>query len=315
MYLRRFANTRRQVTLIDRADPARRHLSAVVKACRETGFYEIPTDDLDELAREGHDPEMVEKTLADIEGTAAIRFEELLDGGCPPTDEVRFRLSLFFGLQVARGTAFRQAMDQIARIMGPKWIATEISLERVRDWLVQHSEDASPARVAEIYEQLTGPNGPHPAWRQGNYVQESLRHALQVQRHLFVRRWRVLEFAEPCLITSDEPVAVLAGEGPMPLGAANSQAVWVPLDRQHALAMTLTGDEGRVASGATRARQINQMVADQAERWILCHPDDQAWIPTSLGPRMEWRDEVWGAYRRGDEIRERHALVPRPVDQ
>lgn len=45
----------------------------------------------------------------------------------------------------------------------------------------------------------------------------------------------------------------------------------------------------------------------------LCHPADQDWIPASLGPRMEWRDEVLGVIEGGDEIREKHALVPRPV--
>ena len=313
MYLRRFADERDQVMLIDRDNPTPRHRSAVVKACREAGFYEIPTDDLEEVAREGHDPEMVEKTLADIEGTASTRIEELIDGGCPPTAEIRFRLSLFFGLQAARGPAFRRTMDEMARIMGPKWLATEITPERIEEWLIVRGEDASPTPVAEMDERLTGREGPYPAWRQGNYVQESLRYALQVQGHLFRRHWRVLEFAEPCLITSDEPVAVLAGDGPMPHGVADSAVVWVPLDRQHALAMTLTGTEGVVTSGATRARQINQIVADQAERWILCHPDDQDWIPVSLGPRLEWRDEVLGVIEYGEEVREQHALVPRPV--
>lgn len=313
MYLRRFADEREQVMLIDREDPAKRHRSGVAKACREAGFYEIPADDLEEAARAGHDSEMVEKTLADIEGTAAIRIEELLADGCPPSKEVRFRLSLFLGLQSARGGRFRRTMDELARILGPTWLATELSPEMVRDRLILQGEDAGPARVAEVYGQLTGPGGEYPAWRQGNYVQESLRHALAVQQHLFSRTWRVLEFAEPCLITSDEPVAVLAGEGTMPMGVADSLAVWVPLDRQHALAMTLTGTEGRVITGPTRARRINQMVADQAERWIVCHPDDQAWIPDTLGPRMEWRDEVLGACQVGEEIREQHALVPRPV--
>lgn len=313
MYLRRFADERGQVMLVDRDNPGRRHRSAVAKACREAGFYKIPTSDLEDVARDGHDPEMVEKTLADIEGTASVRIEELLDSECPPSDEVRFRLSLFFGLQAARGPAFRRMMDEIARIMGPKWAATEITPERLSQALTAQGEDATAQAVADVYQHITGPGGAYPVWRQGNYVQESLRQALEVQRHLFVRTWRVLEFAEPCLITSDEPVAVLTGDGPMPMGPANATAVWVPLDRQHALAMTLSGTEGRVATGPTRARQINQIVADQAERWILCHPDDGAWIPETLGPRMEMRDEVLSTYRDGDEIREQHALVSRPV--
>jgi hypothetical protein len=62
-----------------------------------------------------------------------------------------------------------------------------------------------------------------------------------------------------------------------------------------------------------RARRINQMVADQAERWIICYPDDTALIPATLGPRMEWRDEIVGSYLDGDEVHEQHVLVRRPM--
>lgn len=315
MYLRRFADERGQVLLVDRNDASRRHRSSVVRACRETDYYEIPTDDLEDYAREGHDPEMVEQTLSDIEGTADVRIDELLAGGCPPSTEVRFRLSLFFAIQMARGGAFRRTMDEMSEALAPAWLAAEISEDDVRRRLRKNGQDASEARVREVYETLIGPNGPKPQWRQGNYVQESLRRALQLQEHLSFRTWRLLTFDQPCLITSDEPVAVLAGDGPMPFGPANTPALWVPLDRRHALALTLSGTEGVVHSGETRARRINQMVADQAERWILCHPDEQAWIPETLGPRMEMRDEVLVAYQDGDLVGEQHVLVSRPVTE
>jgi hypothetical protein len=315
MYLRRFADGKTQVLLVRRDDPTERQLSSVARACRETGYYVIPTDDLEDHAREGHEPEMAEQTLSDIEGTANLRIDELLHEGCPPSDEVRFTLSLFFAIQITRGASFRRTMNEIGEALAPSWLAAQFPDDEIRRRLKERGKSASDSEVGELYEFVTGPNGPNPQWRQGNYVQEALRHALQLQRYLFFRTWRLLRFEQPCLITSDEPVAVLAGDGPLPMGPANSSAIWVPLDRQHSLAMTLTGTEGVVTTGKARARRINQMVADQAERWVICHPDDREWVPTTLGPSLEWRDEVLAAYRDGNHVREQHVLVPRPVSE
>lgn len=317
MYLRRFSDDREQVLLVSRDDLTHRHRSGVVRACREASYYTVPEDDLEEYAREGHDVEMVEQTLSDIEGTANLRIQELLRGSCPPpSDEVRFRLSLFFAIQMTRGTFFRRAMNQMSDLLAPAWLANEFSEDEVRRRLAAlRGEPPTDEQVREARDLLLGPNGPRPQWRQGHYVQESLRVALHLQQYLFLRTWRLLKFDQPCLITSDEPVAVLAGDGPMPLGPANSPAIWVPLDRQHALAMTLRGAEGVVRAGVIRARQINQMVADQAERWILCHADDVEWLPQVLGPRTEMRDEMIGSFVDGDFIREQHVVVPRPVTE
>lgn len=313
MYLRRFADSRGQVVLASRRDTSVQHRTSVGRACREVGYYEIPTADLEEDARPGHDPEAVERLLSQIEGAANLRLAELLDGGCPPTPEIRFRLSLFFSLQMTRGTAFRRTLDELASAVAPTWLDSEFSEENIRQRLAERGEEATQVFVDEVRAFVTGPNGPRPEFRQGHYVQHALAHALQLQEHLFKRRWRVLEFETPSLITSDEPVAVFVGNSRLPMGPANARAIWVPIDRQHALAMTLTGSEGLVRSGATRARRLNQLVADQAQRWIICHPEDSALIPRDIGPRTEWRDEIVGRYLDGTEVHEQHILAPRPI--
>ena len=313
MYLRRFVDAKEQLLMVNRLNPSDRHLSSMRRACREVGYYEIPIEDLEESGRAGHDTEVVEKLLSEIEGTANLRLAELVEGGCPPTHEVRFRLSLFFALQMARGAAFRRTMDEVAMKLAPAWLDVEFSEENIRRRSEERDEEVTQDFIDEIRAFVTGPNGPKPAFRQAHYVQQALAHALQLQEHLFMRVWRVLQFDAPALITSDEPVAVLIGNGGLPTGPANARAIWVPLDRQHALAMTLNGTEGFVRSGPTRAHSINQLVADQAERWIICHPEDASFIPPTFGPRLEWRDEVVGSYVVGDELHEQHILIRRSV--
>ena len=313
MYLRRFADAKEQLLLVSRRNPSDLHRSSVKRACREVGYYEIPTDDLEESARADHDTEVVEQLLSKIEGTANLRLDELVEGVCPPTLEVRFRLSLFFALQMARGRAFRRTLDEVATTLAPAWLDMEFSEENIRRRRAQQDQEVTQEFIDEVRAFITGPNGPKPGFRQGHYVQQALAHALRLQEYLFKRKWRVLHFDTPALIASDEPVAVFTGSGGVPAGPANARAIWVPLDRQHALAMTLKGTEGFVHSGVTRARQINQLVADQAEQWIICHPEDASLIPLTIGPRLEWRDEIVGSYVDGEELHERHILVQRPV--
>jgi hypothetical protein len=47
-------------------------------ACAEVGFYAIPTDDVEQTHRAGHDPEGIEGTLARIESDTVPVIEHLV---------------------------------------------------------------------------------------------------------------------------------------------------------------------------------------------------------------------------------------------
>ena len=288
----------------------------VNNACNEIGFYKIPTDDLEVEARDGHDPEQVETILAEIEGESKKYIDEMLNGVFPPRLEARFRLSMYVALQMTRGWGFRQEVDELNTLMVPHFAEMYITPERVRAELRRSGQPYGSTDVENMLARLTRPGLLRPKLRQGHHVQNMLQLALDsIMPLLWQRTWRLLEFGEPMLLTSDEPVAVFRPEDNTAgiAGIADSRAIWLPLDRQHALAFTLTGAEQVVPSGPTRARQINSIVATQARRWIFHHPDDNPLAGLELGPRMVVVDEVVGVRREGDTIRELHRLVRRPA--
>lgn len=291
---------------------------AVNNACNQIGFYEIPTDDLEAYARDGHDPEQVETILAGIEGESKEYIDEMLNGVFPPRVEARFRLSMYVALQMTRGWGFRQMMDQVSTVMAPHFAEMYVTPERVRTALRRSGQPHGSADVEKTLARLTSPGVIRPILRQGHYVQDMISIAVQaIMPLLWQRTWRLLEFGKPMLLTSDEPVAVLQSDG-VTTGIseiADARAIWLPLDRQHALAFTLTGTERVVPSGPTRARKINWIVATQAHRWIFHHPDDNPLIGLELGPRTMVADEVVSVRREGNTIRELHRLVRRPVTQ
>jgi len=298
--------------MVPRDDIATSFSVTVNNACNQIGFYEIPVDDLEVEACEGHDPEQVEAIFAGIEGESNQCINEMMCGIFPPSAESRFRLSMYIALQVTRGWSFRQRMDEVANLLAPHYVELHATPDRVRAMLRHSGRPHAPRDVDDMITWLTGPNGLRPVLRQGHYVQNMLELAMKLIPLLFQRVWRLLDFGEPMLLISDEPVAIhrlQEGTG----GIANSRAIWIPLDRQHALALTRTGTEQTVPSRRVRAEQINSMIASQAHRWIFHHPDDNPLAGLELAPRMVLADEIFDVRRDGDTVREIHRLVRRPV--
>ena len=313
MYLRRFADACSHLIMVSRGDLAISRRSTVKNACNQVGFYEIPTTDIEDYARAGHDPEQVEKVFSQMEGEANLYLSQILDGRFPPDQDGRFRLSMYTAMQMARGWAFRDDLQTLAELTAPDYIAMTVTPERVRGLLRQSGRPHADSDVEAMMARLTGPGGPRPVLRQGHYVQFMLGAAMNLLMPvLWSRVWRLLDFGLPCLLTSDEPVVVWRPEG-MTVGPANSPAIWFPIDRQHALAFTRQGEEKIVHSGLTRARQINSMVASQAQRWIFHHPDDGHLLDLDIQPQMKLASEVIPVQHGEDVAGEIHRIIRRPV--
>jgi hypothetical protein len=119
---------------------------------------------------------------------------------------------------------------------------------------------------------------------------------------------------EPLLLTSDNPVGLwtTARDGEQPShGASTAQAIFLPLDRQTALAMVHRGTDAVATPGSVRARVINLAVASGAERWIFHHPSDRPLRQLQLPPRADFVNEIVNVTRTGDDVRELHRLTKR----
>jgi hypothetical protein len=89
-----------------------------------------------------------------------------------------------------------------------------------------------------------------------------------------------LAFPEPCLVTSDEPVALVGADpdtpGGLPGGFPHAPEIVFPLDPQRALVMVRPDrapEQSRVPNmGRRQAEVINRHVAFNAHRWIVRKP-------------------------------------------
>lgn len=320
MLLRRFADASKRIVMVSRDDPSRQPVVTSIKnAAAETGFYRIDTADVAESHRGGHDPELVERALAGIEGTAGPLLAALAAGTLPSFED-RFRISLFIALQHVRGPGFRADMNRLGTLEARALLRQTMTVERATAFLRARGEPASPADAQARIDSALSENGPTLVMSQPHAVQEALRHGIEVVQPLvYFRAWEVWRFPGPVLLTSDAPVAVWSppADDGLPVGIANAAETYLPLDRQTVLVVTdkhvdATPDR-TVDADPDRAVRVNTAVATNAHRWVFHHPDDTALDGIVLPPPGRWEREIHEVVPEpGGGIRIRGITVKRP---
>jgi hypothetical protein len=305
--LRNFANERDQLRARARDDLSSAHLTTVKNACNEIGFYRIEADDLEAWARDGHDPELVEKVLSGLEADAADVVARLIERKIPRAEQDLFHLALFVAVQSTRGWRFRDEVNQTVTLqMRAEMRARPEELARkARTFLRRRGEPSSPQDVAAFIESAYGENGPRLVAPDPVTVQASLGHALQLTPLLAARSPRLYVFEEPSLVLSDAPVVSWApGEG-RAVGIGNAHLIFMPLSRTVALAYGQKAERPVCAGTRIRARQINKLIADDATRWVYEHPDDDLVAKIEVpAERPKWATELLSVKETTRERRE-----------
>ena len=320
MYLRRFANDAKEVVLVDRDD-----------------FYGWDTGHSPEEIEDPAmlDPEHIEKLLGVFESRAAPAFDRMIESGHPPqTAKDRYHLTHYIALQAARGQRFREDLAQTATLVMRRHLRANNDPDKVRAWLAERGKPSEPEDVEAFAERVYSPNGPRLVPDQAIAIQQSLGFAIdQVATSMWMRSWLVLTFDHPCLLTSDEPVVAFHPDDE-PVTAMNAPFVLFAVDRQHLLVMRqVEGDPSTEPSGEPadedertvsdsigrgrpeHATHYNSLVATQAERHIVHHPDDTALLDDLvLGPRTVWGEEILETIRDSDTVTVRSRARRLPVE-
>jgi Protein of unknown function (DUF4238) len=150
LLLRRFADTDERIAMVARENPSGVVHTKVRTAAAEVGFYRIPAEDLAEYARDGHDPELAERALADLESAAAPVIEGVLEGRLHIGEDERYRLSQFAALQLARGWRFRDEIQALITWHARQQLRTTVTPDRVRDHLLSAGAPAAEQDVREF---------------------------------------------------------------------------------------------------------------------------------------------------------------------
>lgn len=270
-YLRRFSKD--DSVRVRSRDLTKSFPASIENASVRSHYYSLDLED-------GSRSTAVETMLSEIEGIAAEVIRGF-DAGSIPFGESREMFAFFMTLQMTRTQAQRTTLDEMGTAVVRRML--EIApIDMARDMFMKRHEreptadelsnERSRIRQAAKSASLEG--------TQNNHIEAMLTNARDLAPFLGERHWCVMDFGEPLLLTSDNPVLPYSPPSEIPagwgIGIANAAFVAYPLDPQHALFM-FRKDEGPVPTRlpATRDEAVgmNRDIAFQAEDWIFQHPD------------------------------------------
>jgi hypothetical protein len=311
MLLRRFADDRQRLLATPRTGGPRIPMT-VARACRESGFYDI---DIDPTYSSLVPHNQIERSLADFEGRAARLFARFTSGDASLSEQDRFDLMLFISFQAVRGWSFRAELSEVGTLMARQELEVRLTPEVVRARLEKEGRPHDRAAVDAWRDEMLTSN-----WKvvpsQSFAVQQMGLLALAVLHPDFYlrRRVRVLRFAEPSLLISDDPLVMwMRPDRPsnLPIGIGTADILYMPIDRRHALALCLSGHEGIIDADPVEADRINRLVGTHGHRWIFQHPQDAALDVSDLPEAPTWSVETLGVIVDGEEVRIQKRLVRR----
>lgn len=274
--LRCFADENDQLRATSRGDLRDSHITAVRRAAAERGFYRIPTEELTPESKAGHDPESIERSLAEVEARASDDIRLIVAGNSPYTQDLHYRMATLIAMQLTRSPRFRSDYVGVANLAARALLKEKLTDDRLRRHLVDHGRSARHEDVAKFRKEvLEGdyrlvPSATH-------LVQETLKFGIvDLAPLMFSRTPRVLRFSEPLLLTSDVGAAPWSPNDPTPWsnGITNAHSIFMPLNRFTALALTIGGSPLDRVVQPIWATHSNFALANAAERWVYQHPED-----------------------------------------
>lgn len=234
-------------------------------------FYSIPGSE---------DPDAFEDVLAEVEGSFPPIRAAIEAGVWPLPLDQRTQLAEYMAVQVTRGRDHRQQLGgqllDVVRGMSldePEEYARLLTLPGAPE-TIDLDADELPATIV------------NPA-----HLFQMILAGFSVPGMLKRRRWELVVFEQPGLITSDAPIVPVPDPRighDAPLGFENALVIQYPLTRKLGLWMYLV-DEGddattgrldrqRVGSDKTR-RAFNMNTAMHVHEQLFHHVDDSVFVP------------------------------------
>lgn len=202
-YLRRFARQdgdKSTIATVPIAPPSTPRQGNVADTAVIRDFYTVVGDD-------NEDTVAVEKLLAMVEGAAAGPLERLAGGVFfPPNDHDRMIIGLLIALQIVRGPDARRHMEAMADLAVRMTMSLEDRRDQAIDFLRQRDgHDPTAEAVDEFFEDVQSSD-----WQvvpsQNDLVKLMLEQAQALAPYVTMRKWCLVRFPEPGLVTSDRPV-------------------------------------------------------------------------------------------------------------
>ncbi len=224
-------------------------------------------------------------------------------------------LGYFIALQATRVPVQRRSLDQAAAMMTRLQIGAA-GKSGLRRRLAETGQQVTDDLVERLWAMSTGPDGPPVKRPVAEHLEQMLDLADELLKFIVGRPWTLVRFERRSLITSDDPVALVADPSAEPWDGVGFMTAWgitYPMTRKLGLLMSSIEPlvdanvavervhEGRAdmeQTGTTAMeRFFNLQTTLGASQWLFCHPDDERFVPEELPQPRPYSFEMTGADR------------------
>ncbi|MEH1128389.1 DUF4238 domain-containing protein [Micromonospora sp. CPCC 206061] len=270
-YLERWANTARQIEVVEKPGGDRRRVN-IKEAGAEKDFYTF-------IDLKGGFSGYLEQLLSHIEGRASSAISNIVHptfGIFPPPPDDKHALATLLAFQAVRGKRTRKSIelqaDLLTRLQLSGIDETQI-VQRMR----QQGEEPTEDRVREAAEFVQNLDEYRFVPDPNDHLRIMGEASFRIYKMLMRRHWYLAEFSGPLLLTCDEPVVRYTSR-PNPLrgiGFLNAEEIWFPLSPRLLLILCLDVQPlpPKFPASIETAVTANQMLAHNAYQYIYLHPN------------------------------------------
>lgn len=257
-------------------------------------FYAVPEDEAN--------PNVFEDALGTIETPAGALLQKIAAGHWPLTEAERVTFAVFLTLQYMRGPDHRRQLHQLMNA----------EVRRMAETAHHELAETMALSGAPVGLDFLTDDLPDSVAAAAHLLQISTKLPELVESFL-LRRWRLVKFSQPSLLTSDAPITPVADptlESSVALGLENSYALLFPLNRYLGFQMYRSGAELMLPGGPehiiggyadssvggddVHRESFNMNTVAHAVDRIFHHPDDAALVPphflsiANIGGRVDF---------------------------
>lgn len=272
-YLRHFANTQGQLTVVRRDKPP--YLTSTTNVGVVSRFNTITDHD-------GNPSLMVEEMVQQIEGKAAPIFRELQRTDAIPTGEDREWLAMFIALSQTRTPHFRRQAELQEEIFGKAnlYCHTDASIkEALREMNGREPSDHELRLTREGIDRIDEYQIEIPSNR-------TLKSAFDVATDglspaLLGMHWHLMKSDVRAFICGDHPIAYMREQRPenahMGIGLTSADYSFYPVDPYRALVFSQKRPRTIRPIHATppMVAEVNELMARYCYEWVAYHPQQR----------------------------------------
>jgi hypothetical protein len=288
LLLGRFADENGLIRVVQRDSFAKAFETGTAGALAETHFYTIDTEG-------GLDTGIEEDLLANkVEAPAARALRRVVDEGVfPPMPGLRQALSIFFAFQFVRGPGMRAALLQQYDTLA-KMTMSRATAETVRRYVKNDDGSELPDdEMQELLRDLHDPAGVRvvPSSEANHHLGTVLPFVLDLVPLFEERRWHLMSFPSPMLVTGDEPIGLIdrsVRPGDRVVGIKTASEIVIPVDPTHAFVLVRPDDsvsDRNLVGTQEKARIINNHVGYGCHRYLVHRPGTEPLRGLTLAKR------------------------------